>query len=90
METADREVKTFLFAHMYRHPEVKRVRESADRIVRALYGAYVATPGLMPAEWAARAYGGEGVRFYTKLKTLTTRWPVEKPVGSDFIIPTMK
>lgn len=35
-------------------------------------------------------HGPEGVRFYTKLKTLTTRWPVEQATGSDFIMPTMK
>ncbi|HVJ55582.1 MAG TPA: CoA-acylating methylmalonate-semialdehyde dehydrogenase [Aliidongia sp.] len=35
-------------------------------------------------------HGPEGVRFYTKMKTVTTRWPVEKPAGADFIMPTMK
>jgi malonate-semialdehyde dehydrogenase (acetylating)/methylmalonate-semialdehyde dehydrogenase len=35
-------------------------------------------------------HGPEGIRFYTKLKTITTRWPVGKPNGADFIMPTMK
>jgi dGTPase len=59
MRAADREIKTFLFAHMYRHPEVSRVREKADAIVRALFPAYLEAPCLMPGEWAARA--GEGM-----------------------------
>jgi malonate-semialdehyde dehydrogenase (acetylating)/methylmalonate-semialdehyde dehydrogenase len=35
-------------------------------------------------------HGPEGIRFYTKLKTITTRWPQESPQGADFIMPTMK
>ncbi len=35
-------------------------------------------------------HGMEGVRFYTKLKTLTMRWPEEKIEGAEFNIPTMK
>ncbi len=35
-------------------------------------------------------HGAEGVRFYTKLKTVTTRWPVGAPMKADFVIPTME
>jgi malonate-semialdehyde dehydrogenase (acetylating)/methylmalonate-semialdehyde dehydrogenase len=35
-------------------------------------------------------HGMEGVRFYTKLKTVTTRWPTHMHRGADFIMPTMK
>ncbi|MDV7340047.1 CoA-acylating methylmalonate-semialdehyde dehydrogenase [Terasakiella sp. A23] len=35
-------------------------------------------------------HGAEGVRFYTKLKTVTTRWPTGIRSGADFIMPTMK
>ncbi|WP_417424122.1 deoxyguanosinetriphosphate triphosphohydrolase [Hoeflea sp.] len=45
--TADRETKTFLYAHLYRHPEVMRVRESATRIVNDLFSAFMANPGAM-------------------------------------------
>ena len=54
-EAADREVKAFLFSHMYRHPEVQAVREKADAIVRRLFSAYDADPSLMPPDWAAKA-----------------------------------
>ena len=33
-------------------------------------------------------HGPEGVRFWTKIKTITQRWP-EDVQGSDFVIPTM-
>jgi dGTPase len=62
MEDADREIKRFLLAHMYRHPEVKRVREKADVIIRALFEVYVEAPDAMPSEWAARAGEAEGPR----------------------------
>ena len=34
-------------------------------------------------------HGMEGVRFYTKLKTITSRWPTGIRSGADFNIPTM-
>ncbi len=34
-------------------------------------------------------HGPEGVRFYTKLKTITTRWPTGIRSGADFVMPTM-
>ena len=35
-------------------------------------------------------HGPDGVRFYTRLKTVTARWPRETRGGSDFVMPTMK
>jgi dGTPase len=55
VEAADRDIKAFLFARMYQHPDVKKVREQADTIVRRLFTAYLADPSAMPAEWAAKA-----------------------------------
>jgi malonate-semialdehyde dehydrogenase (acetylating)/methylmalonate-semialdehyde dehydrogenase len=33
-------------------------------------------------------YGPEGVRFYTRLKTTTSRWPTGIRAGAEFTIPT--
>jgi malonate-semialdehyde dehydrogenase (acetylating) / methylmalonate-semialdehyde dehydrogenase len=33
-------------------------------------------------------YGSEGVRFYTKLKTVTSRWPTGIRAGAQFVMPT--
>jgi malonate-semialdehyde dehydrogenase (acetylating)/methylmalonate-semialdehyde dehydrogenase len=33
-------------------------------------------------------YGPEGVRFYTRLKTITTRWPASIRSGAQFVMPT--
>jgi malonate-semialdehyde dehydrogenase (acetylating) / methylmalonate-semialdehyde dehydrogenase len=35
-------------------------------------------------------HGPEGVRFYTKVKTVTARWPTGIRSGADFNIPTLK
>ncbi|GAB5389025.1 MAG: CoA-acylating methylmalonate-semialdehyde dehydrogenase [Alphaproteobacteria bacterium] len=35
-------------------------------------------------------HGMEGVRFYTKLKTVTSRWPTGIRSGAEFVIPTLK
>ncbi len=34
-------------------------------------------------------HGKEGVRFYTKLKTVTSRWPTGIRAGAEFTMPTM-
>ncbi|MCG6658941.1 CoA-acylating methylmalonate-semialdehyde dehydrogenase [Halomonas campisalis] len=35
-------------------------------------------------------HGPEGVRFYTRLKTITSRWPTGIRAGADFVMPTME
>ena len=61
-EAADREIKAFLFSHMYRHPKVQSVREKADGIVRNLFAAYMSNPSAMPPDWAGKAEAGERAR----------------------------
>ena len=34
-------------------------------------------------------HGPEGVRFYTRLKTITTRWPTGMRADPEFVMPTM-
>jgi malonate-semialdehyde dehydrogenase (acetylating)/methylmalonate-semialdehyde dehydrogenase len=35
-------------------------------------------------------YGTEGVRFYTRMKTVTQRWPGRAAGRAEFVMPTMK
>ena len=35
-------------------------------------------------------YGPEGVRFYTRLKTVTARWPTGIRAGAEFNFPSLK
>ena len=36
----------------------------------------------------SNTHGVEGVRFYTRIKTVTARWPTEPAGGAEFTIPT--
>ena len=35
-------------------------------------------------------HGNDGVRFYTRMKTVTARWPTGLRAGAEFSMPTMK
>ena len=35
-------------------------------------------------------HGAEGVRFYTRLKTVTSRWPTGIRSGAEYVMPTMR
>ena len=35
-------------------------------------------------------HGMEGIKFYTKLKTVTSRWPSGIRANAEFVMPTMK
>ncbi len=49
-----RELKHFLYEHLYRHPRVMRMQIKAERVVTALFEAYLAEPGQLPREEQAK------------------------------------
>lgn len=51
MAALEKELKAFLYANLYRHPDVMAVRRNADQIVRDLFGHYFANPRDMPEGW---------------------------------------
>ncbi len=75
-------------------------REFSHRIQVGMVGVNVPIPVPMAFHsfggWKASLFGDhhmhgpEGVRFYTRLKTITTRWPDSASKGAEFIMPTMK
>ncbi|MEK7660665.1 MAG: CoA-acylating methylmalonate-semialdehyde dehydrogenase [Pseudomonadota bacterium] len=74
-------------------------REFASRVDVGMVGINVPIPVPLAYHsfggWKRSAFGDinqhgpEGVRFYTKTKTVTARWP-EELLGSEFVIPQMK
>lgn len=60
MAEAERDIKAFLFANMYRHEKVLGVWERARDAISRLFPAFFESPELMPAEWAAQAVALEG------------------------------
>ena len=51
MAEQEKELKAFLYTHLYRHPDVMRERAGAERIVKDLFDAYFADPRVMPEGW---------------------------------------
>ncbi len=54
MKSRSAELKKFLFASLYRHPQVMERMGQAQQAVRELFAAYLAQPQEMRAEFAAR------------------------------------
>lgn len=75
-------------------------REFAHQIQVGMVGINVPIPVPMAFHsfggWKASLFGDhhmhgpEGVRFYTRLKTITSRWPTGIRAGADFVMPTMR
>ena len=75
-------------------------REFARRIQVGMVGINVPIP--VPMAWHGfggwkkslfgdmNAYGEEGVRFYTKQKSIMQRWPESIGKGAEFVMPTAK
>jgi malonate-semialdehyde dehydrogenase (acetylating) / methylmalonate-semialdehyde dehydrogenase len=75
-------------------------REFADKIEVGMVGINVPIP--VPVAYHSfggwkrsifgdhSIYGPEGVHFYTRLKTVTTRWPAGIRAGAEFHFPSMK
>lgn len=51
MAEQEKMLKGFLYANLYRHPDVMRLREGADRIVTDLFARYLDDPRAMPEAW---------------------------------------
>jgi dGTPase len=51
MAEAEKTLKRFLYANLYRSPAVMKVRADAERVVAELFDAYYADPRQMPEGW---------------------------------------
>jgi len=51
MRTETTALKRFLYANLYRHFQVNRMRVKASRIVRELFDAFLADPVLLPSDY---------------------------------------
>ena len=75
-------------------------REFADKVQVGMVGINVPIPVPLSFHtfggWKDSAFGDlnqhgmEGVKFWTKTKTVTARWPSLITPGADFLIPTLK
>ena len=58
-EAMTRELKHFLYENLYYHPRVVRMQTKAERVLEALFGAYVAEPKQLPREVQAQIEAGD-------------------------------
>ena len=75
-------------------------REFANRIQIGMVGVNVPIPVPMAFHsfggWKRSLFGDmactawKGVRFYTRLKTVTARWPTGIRAGAEYVMPTMR
>jgi malonate-semialdehyde dehydrogenase (acetylating) / methylmalonate-semialdehyde dehydrogenase len=75
-------------------------REFSSRIQIGMVGVNVPIPVPMAFHsfggWKRSLFGDmavhgmEGVRFYTRLKTITARWPTGIRAGAEYVMPTMR
>lgn len=59
LATDERELKRFMYANLYHHPEQLAAAEAAQKVVGDLFAAYGRDPRLMGADWSARLPGEE-------------------------------
>ena len=57
MAEANRELKLFLRDNLYRHYQVLRMTNKAQRIIADLFGAFMSDPRLLPPQYQERASG---------------------------------
>ena len=65
-EMADRvrDMKSFLFKHLYRHPQVMEMTNNAQTVVRELFDAYLSRPQEMSADFSQREETPRAVADY--------------------------
>ena len=59
MRAQSRQLKSFLFRELYRHPQVVQTTDGARQVVRELFALYQADPRQMPAAQAGWALEGD-------------------------------
>jgi len=78
----------------------RAAREFASKVQAGMVGINIPIPVPLAyysfGGWKRSAFGDanqhgmDGVRFYTKVKTVTARWPEDGAEGGGFIMPTMR
>ena len=61
MAQTDKQIKKLLFAHIYRHPEIMRIRQGATQIVTDLFHRYMEVPAEMQSHYWVDSIAGMGI-----------------------------
>jgi dGTPase len=63
MHEKNRVLQSFLASHMYHHDKVTMIMERAQRVIRDLFGAYMADPDLLPQGWREDGFADDRSGF---------------------------
>lgn len=76
MRAANRELASFLFAKLYRHPQVTETTARAKQVVRELFDCYRDNPTEMPSDFAAAEQLERGIADY--IAGMTDRFAIRE------------
>jgi dGTPase len=82
MREKNRVLQSFLSDRMYHHERVEGIMDRARRVVRDLFDAYMADPGLLPASWRGNANQEDTPRYARQvcdfIAGMTDRYALEQ------------
>jgi dGTPase len=72
-------LKRFLYANLYRHFQVNRMRVKASRIVRELFEAFLADPVLLPNDYQVESDSlGQARKIADYIAGMTDRYAIRE------------
>ena len=72
-----KEIRAFLFGHMYRHKTVKKMRVETAQVVRELFAAFMADPARLPADWQATGELAQARKISDYIAGMTDRYALQ-------------
>ena len=88
MAQAERSIKQFLFAHMYRHPGIMAVRRDAEALLEALFVRFREHPEDLPKEWRSPTQSARSIADY--IAGMTDRFAVTEYIRLFGGAPTLR
>lgn len=72
-----KEIRAFLFGHMYRHETVKKMRVETAQVVRELFAAFMADPARLPEGWQASGELAQARTISDYIAGMTDRYALQ-------------
>jgi dGTPase len=73
-----KEIRAFLFGHMYRHETVKKMRVETAQVVRDLFAAFMADPTRLPQGWQASGELAQARKISDYIAGMTDRFALQQ------------
>jgi dGTPase len=78
MKAENANLKQFLLQNLYRHPRVVAMTDRAGRIVRDLFGGFMAEPGRLPVQYHRLAEADEARTIADYIAGMTDRYAIRE------------